>query len=199
MPPACSCQRVLRSIARSSVSRSRWAKPERLVSVSPDNRQLVILCSSPRSCDRCARCCSSPCCCIMSKPAPNLPSEVSILNSKKSAKKGLDATQTEVIWPKPEFVRPNQTGLMRRAPTRRSTSSLRPGKRRAGSSSLLDRCLAWGESEVVELNQCGDSRQDGAMLLNRLLLLECFSALARPGLSAGLRLGLYVLGGFACG
>lgn len=39
-------------------------------------------------------------------PALNLPSDVSVLKTKEAAKRGLDASvgQTEVVWPKPEFV-----------------------------------------------------------------------------------------------
>jgi hypothetical protein len=39
-------------------------------------------------------------------PALNLPSDVSILKTKEAAKHGLDASvgETEVVWPKPEFV-----------------------------------------------------------------------------------------------
>ncbi|GFZ43943.1 hypothetical protein JCM24511_01663 [Saitozyma sp. JCM 24511] len=39
-------------------------------------------------------------------PALNLPSDVSLLKTKEAAKRGLDASvgQTEVVWPKPEFL-----------------------------------------------------------------------------------------------
>jgi hypothetical protein len=36
--------------------------------------------------------------------APNLPSEVRILKTREAAKKGTGTEETEVTWPKPEFV-----------------------------------------------------------------------------------------------
>lgn len=37
-------------------------------------------------------------------PAPTVASEVKILNTKDSAKRGVGGEPTETVWPKPEWV-----------------------------------------------------------------------------------------------
>jgi hypothetical protein len=84
---------------------------------------------------------------IMSgKPPDNLPSEVSILKTKAAAKKGLNVTpeKTEVVWPKPEFVRP--------------ISRSHPGQRAGGISlGLSELCDVRLRAELISRDQARKS------------------------------------------